>query len=198
MEAKIKIGLFGGSFDPIHYGHLKLANWVRNKLSLNQIIFIPAAIPPHKQNLKLTDSKHRYRMIQIAIENYSEFTVSAVELEREGISYTIETIFYFQEKFLLSKDALFLIIGADSLLDFPNWKEPDKIIENCQLIVLQRPGINLDRAKPKYKRKATILQSPLIDVSATDIRRRIKEGGSIDKFVLPGVAQYIYEHGLYK
>ena len=99
MEEKIRIGLLGGSFDPIHNGHLELANWVKNKLSLNRIIFIPAAVPPHKQNVKLTDSKHRYRMVEIAIENYSDFEISDVELKRNGISYTIDTIFYFKEIF---------------------------------------------------------------------------------------------------
>lgn len=198
MTEKIKIGLFGGSFDPIHYGHLKLANWVRDKLSLNRIIFIPAAIPPHKQDLKLTDSKHRYRMIEIAIENYPEFEVSDVELNREGISYTIDTIYYFQKKLSLKNDNLLLIIGADSLLDFPNWKDPDKIIKNCQLIVLQRPGINLEQAVAKYKRSAIILQSPLIKISATEIRRRIKQGDSIFQMVYPAVEQYIYENDLYR
>lgn len=198
MEEKIKIGLFGGSFDPIHNGHLILANWVRNKLSLGRIIFIPAAVPPHKQNLKLTDSNHRYRMVQIAIENHPNFEVSDIEIKRSGISYTIDTIFYFQQKFSLNNKHLFLIIGADSLLDFPNWKEPEKIIENCQVVVLQRPEVNLNQAKPEYKRQAIILQSPLIDISATDIRRRIREGDSIAQFVPPAVEHYIYEHKLYK
>lgn len=198
MEEKIKIGLLGGSFDPIHNGHLKLANWVRNKLFLNRIIFIPAAVPPHKQNVKLTDSEHRYRMVQIAIENYPDFEISDVELKRDGISYTIDTIFYFEKIFNLSKDNLFLIIGADSLLDFPNWKEPEKIIENCQVVVLQRPEVNLKNANPKYKRQAIILHSPLIDISATDIRRKVREGESIAQIVPPAVAQYIYEHNLYQ
>jgi nicotinate-nucleotide adenylyltransferase len=198
MAENIKIGLFGGSFDPIHYGHLKLANWVKNKLSLNRIIFIPAAIPPHKQDLKLTDPKHRYRMIEVAIVNYPEFEVSDVELNREGISYTIDTIFYFQKKLSLKNDNLFLIIGADSLLDFPNWKNPDIILKNCQLIVLQRPGINLEQAVAKYKRSAIILQSPLIKISATEIRRRIKQGNSIFQMVSPAVEHYIYENDLYR
>lgn len=198
MEKKIRIGLFGGSFDPIHNGHLQLANWTKNKLSLNRIIFIPAAIPPHKQNLKLTDSDHRYRMVQIAIENYPDFDISDVELERNGISYTIDTILYFKNKFEISKSNLFLIIGADSLLDFPNWKDPDKIVKNSQLIVLQRPEIYLDKSEPKFRRQAIILQSPLINISATDIRRRIKRGESISQFVPPAVERYIYEHNLYK
>ena len=198
MEEKIRIGLLGGSFDPIHNGHLKLANWVKNKLSLNRIIFIPAAVPPHKQNIKLTDSKHRYRMVEIAIENYPDFEISDVELKRNGISYTIDTIFYFKQIFKLDKENLFLIIGADSLLDFHNWKDPEEIIENCQIVVLQRPEVNLNNVKTKYKCQAIILQSPLIDISATDIRRRIREGESIAQIVPTAVEQYINEHNLYK
>jgi len=198
MEAEIKIGLFGGSFDPIHNGHLHLANWTKNKLSLNRIVFIPAAIPPHKQNMKLTDPKHRYQMVQIAIENYPNFEISDVELKRVGISYTIDTIIYFQKKYSVNKDNLFLIIGADSLLDFPNWKDPEKILKNCHIVVLKRPNVNLDRSKPQYKRPAIILQSPLIDISATDIRHRIRLGDSIARLVPLAVEQYIYEHKLYK
>jgi nicotinate-nucleotide adenylyltransferase len=198
MGEKIKIGLLGGSFDPIHNGHLKLANWVRNKFSLNRIIFIPAAVPPHKQNVKLTESEHRYRMVQIAIENYPDFEISDVELKRDGVSYTIDSIFYFEKMYKLNKDNIFLIIGADSLLDFHNWKDPEKIIENCQIVVLPRPDVNLNNVKPKYKRQAIILQSPLIDISATDIRRRIREGETITQIVPPAVEHYIYEHNLYK
>ncbi len=198
MGEKIKIGLLGGSFDPIHNGHLKLANWVRNKFSLNRIIFIPAAVPPHKQNVKLTGSEHRYRMVQIAIENYPDFEVSDIELKRDGISYTIDSIFYFEKMYKLNKDNIFLIIGADSLLDFHNWKDPEKIIENCQIVVLPRPDVNLNNVKPKYKRQVIILQSPLIDISATDIRRRIKAGETIAQIVPPAVEHYIYEHNLYK
>ena len=198
MEEKIKIGLFGGSFDPIHNGHLRLAIWTKNRLFLDWIIFIPAAVPPHKQLMNLTHSTHRYRMIQIAIENYPEFEVSDVELKREGISYTIDTIYHYQKELMTGKDNLFLIIGADSLLDFPNWKDPDKIVKNCQLVVLQRPRVSLEQALTKFKRRAIILQSPLINISATEIRRRIREEDSISQLVPPAVERYIYEHNLYQ
>lgn len=198
MEGNIKIGLFGGSFDPIHNGHLALANWVRNKLSLSRIVFIPAAVPPHKQHLKLTDSIHRYRMVQIATENNPAFEVSDVEIKRPGISYTIDTIVFFREQLSIKKDNLFLIIGADSLLDLPDWKDPEKILDSCQVVVLQRPGVNLNKAKAEYRRQAILLPSPLIDISATDIRNRIKAGNTISQFVPPAVAQYIFEHHLYQ
>ncbi len=137
-------------------------------------------------------------MVQIAIKNYQDFKISDVEIKRKGISYTIDTIYYFQKKMSLSNDDLFLIIGADSLLDFPNWRYPEKIIENCKLVVLQRSDVDINIAKPNYKKQAIILQSPLINISATDIRCRIKEGESISQFVPPAVEQYIYEYKLYQ
>jgi len=198
MEDCIKIGLFGGSFDPIHNGHLQLASWTKDKLSLNRIIFIPAEIPPHKQHVPMTDSEHRYRMVQMAIENYPDFEISDVELKRKGISYTIDTIYYYQKLFTLCKDNLFLIIGADSLVEFSSWRYPDKILNNCQVVVLQRPEINLDKALTEFKRQVMILQSPLIEISSTKIRQRVKIGKSISDFVPPPVERYIYELNLYR
>jgi len=197
MEEDIKIGLFGGSFDPIHNGHLQLANWTQKKLFLNRVIFIPAAIPPHKQHLTLTESKHRYRMVQIAVANQPGFEISGIEIEKNGISYTIDTIEYYRDQYSPLKQNVFLIIGADSLIDFPNWKDPDKILRSCQLVVLQRPDVNLDSALPKFKNHSIILKSPLINISATEIRQKIRAGDSISHLVPQPVEQYIYEHDLY-
>lgn len=198
MEGAIKLGLFGGSFDPIHNGHLLLANWTKEKLRLERIIFIPAAIPPHKQQMPLTNATHRYRMVQLAIESYPDFEVSDIELQRGGISYTIDTIYYFKKKFKLARRDLYLIIGADSLIDFKNWRSPDKIIANCQLVVLQRPDVDLTKAETVYRQHAIILSSPLIFISATAIRQRIREGLPITELVPAKVERYIYEFGLYR
>ncbi len=198
MEGAIKIGLFGGSFDPIHNGHLLLANWTKDELGLDRIIFIPAAIPPHKQHVPLTEANHRYRMVQLAIEPYPDFEVSDIEIQRAGISYTIDTIYHFKRKLKLPRQSLFLIIGADSLVDLPKWKSPENIVANCQLVVLQRPEIDLTQAELKYRQQAIILSSPLIPISATDIRQRVKQGLSIAELVPSSVERYIHEFGLYR
>ncbi len=198
MEGNIKIGLFGGSFDPIHNGHLQLADWTRKRLSLNRIIFIPASIPPHKQNSTLTSAKYRYQTVQIAIDSMPHFEVSDIELKRKGVSYTIDTILYFQKKYVITKHDLYLIIGADSLIDFPGWKDPDKILDNCRVVCLRRPQINLDNAPLNLKKQAIILESPLIDISATEIRKKVRSGLSISHLVPPAVEQYIIDNNLYR
>jgi len=198
MEEEINIGLFGGSFDPIHNGHLLLARWTKNELALDRVIFIPAAIPPHKQHVLLTDANHRFRMVQIAVEPYPDFEASDIELRRAGVSYTIDTVLYFKKKLKLHRRNLYLIIGADSLVDFGNWKSPEKIVANCQLAVLQRPDVDIDRAEPIFRQSAILLQSPLIDISATEIRRRVKMGLPIAELVPPAVERYIHELGLYR
>ncbi len=194
----IKFGLFGGSFDPIHNGHLQLALWTKTKLSLNRVIFILAAIPPHKQQTILTSPKHRYRMVELAIKDFADFDISDIEIKRKGVSYTIDTVTYYQQHFHLSKDNLFLIIGADSLVDLPNWRNPDNILYNCHVVVLQRPNVNLDKVSFEIMKQIILLPSPLIDISATEIRDKVKSGKSIAHLVTPSVEKYIYENKLYR
>lgn len=198
MEGNIIIGLFGGSFDPIHNGHLRLADWTRKQLSLNRVIFVPAAIPPHKKNLILSDVKYRYQIVQIAIDGIPYFEVSDIELKRKGISYTIDTILYLKKKYAITEKDLYLIIGADSLIDFHNWKNPNKILDNCQVVCLRRPQINLDNVPTNLKKQVMILDSPLIDISATEIREKVKSGAAISHLVPSAVEKYIIENDLYQ
>ena len=197
VEAKRKIGLFGGSFDPIHNGHLQIAARAQEQLFIDRIIFIPAAIPPHKQHLTLTDENHRLRMTQLAIEKYSDFEVSAVEIERSGISYTIDTLLYFRMKYNLSKEQLQFIIGADSLVNFHKWREPEKILENCQLVVYDRKGANLNSVSDELRKKVHFLNAPLINLSSTAVRNKIKTGDDLIKLLPEKVVEYIFKNGLY-
>lgn len=198
MNRNVKFGLFGGSFDPVHNGHLELAKWTKNKLSLDHFIFIPAATPPHKQDVNLTDPEHRLRMVQLAIENWKGFAVSDFELKRKGVSYTIDTINYFRKQFNLKKANLNLIIGADSLVDFHTWKSPTEILRECQVVVLPRPEISLNHIADEIKNKVAILAAPLFDVSSTEIRRLIKAKQPISHLLPDSVAKYIVEHQLYR
>lgn len=198
MQNNVRVGLFGGSFDPIHNGHLELALWTKKNISLDRFIFIPAAAPPHKQHVRLTDAEHRLHMIRLAIKDRSEFEVSEWELERKGISYTIDTINYFRNQFHLRKENLFLIIGADSLVDFHTWKAPMKILRKCHVVVLPRPEIQIDHVASEIQRKVIVVAAPLFDVSSTEIRRLIKEGQSITHLVPEPVASYIMTHQLYQ
>ncbi|MFZ5518307.1 MAG: nicotinate-nucleotide adenylyltransferase [Candidatus Zhuqueibacterota bacterium] len=192
-----KIGLFGGSFDPIHYGHLQIADWTRQHLALEKIIFIPAAIPPHKLHSIIASAEHRYTMIQLAIAQYPHFEISDVELNRTGISYTIDTVNYYRDMYSLQREELFLLIGGDSLMDLPSWRFPDKILSNCTVVVYQRRGTNPASLPDDIARQVRILDTPIIDISSTMIREKIAAGESITNLTSPHVAEYISVHHLY-
>ncbi|MCU0644544.1 MAG: nicotinate-nucleotide adenylyltransferase [bacterium] len=198
MHNDVRVGLFGGSFDPIHNGHLELARWTKHNLSLDQFIFIPAATPPHKQHVSLSEPEHRLRMVQLAIKDWREFEVSDFELHRKGISYTIDTIDYLRRQFNLKKASLFLVIGADSLVDFHTWRSPARILRSCHVVVLPRPDISISHIADEMKKKVIILAAPLFDISSTEIRKLIKKRQSINHLVPEPVAKYIVEHKLYR
>lgn len=197
-NAQIKLGLFGGSFDPIHNGHLTLATWTQQSLSLDRIMLVPAATPPHKLNHAMTSAVHRLRMVELAIQNYPHLEVSAVEIERQGISYTIDTVVYFRKKYHLAQNQLYLIIGADNLSEFSTWKDPYRILHQCQVVVLPRSNVQLSDLPTAIQRQVIVLAAPLIDISATEIRHRIKNHQPISYLVPPAVEQYIYQHQLYQ
>ncbi|MDP6358017.1 MAG: nicotinate-nucleotide adenylyltransferase [Planctomycetota bacterium] len=201
----MKIGIYGGSFDPIHMGHLILAEHVRDSLGLSKIIFVPARIPPHVEAKALSPDEHRLAMVSVAMYDNPRFVCSDVELKRQGPSYTIETIREFRRKY--PHDDLHFIVGADSVREFPNWKDPDQIGGECRIVVGVRPGFEksifeeLESSfSPEFIQslKDNFVETPAVDISSTDIRQRIKEGKSIRHLVPVGVYDYIRTKNLYR
>lgn len=193
---KLKVGIIGGTFDPVHLGHLICADFIREKQKLDKIIFVPAAIPPHKTNKHISQNKQRLSMLRMAVKDNPYFEISEYEIRKGGISYTVDTIHYFKKN---SGDDVkyFLIIGADNLLDLENWKEPDTIFREVQILVLRRPGIDVSKAEQRFVERVTFVDSPVIEISSSDIRRRIKEYTSIKYLVPKNVEKYIYKRGMY-
>lgn len=193
----MKIGLFGGTFDPIHNGHLIIAEWVREELQLEKIIFIPAGDPPHKQESNITSIKHRLAMVSLAIEANDRFSLSDIEAKKAGKSYTVETLRVLQNHFS-SPTKLFWIIGSDSLLDLPNWFQPDEIVRLAQIVVYPRSGYSVNEAAARFKDRVLYVDSPLIDISATTIRDRIRQEKSVRYFLPESVLKYIHRENLYR
>lgn len=198
-----KIGLMGGTFDPIHYGHLVLAEQIRTQFELDMVYFIPAGIPPHKQDKNISNSNHRYFMTLLATITNSKFEVSKLEIEEDDVSYTVNTIKKFQEK--IDKEAeLYFITGADAVYELDTWKNVKELLGLCNFIAASRPGIDRQKLQDKilelnekYDASIIVTTVPALAISSTDIRERIKSGKSI-KYILPeSVEYYIYKNNLY-
>lgn len=201
----MKIGILGGTFDPIHYAHLLLAETARETLGLDRVIFIPAAVPPHKRSRKITDGRIRAAMVRAAIAGFPEYDVSTFELDSGGVSYTVETLRYLRTSF--PGDRLFLIVGTDTLCDIPNWYKPREVCRLASIAAAERPG----GAPADYAPLAPfvpparlarlsklVVPMPLLDISSTEIRRRVARGESI-RFLTPEkVVRLICKHGLYR
>ncbi|WP_053956983.1 nicotinate-nucleotide adenylyltransferase [Inediibacterium massiliense] len=198
-----KIGIMGGTFDPIHYGHLVIAEQIRCEYDLEKIIFIPAGIPPHKADSCLTDGKHRYFMTLLATITNPHFEVSKIELESNEISYTIRTIEKLK-KIYREDTELFFITGADAICELGTWKSVDKLSRLCKFIAATRPGMNsshvdekIKELKQKYGTCIKKIDLPALAISSTDIRNRVSKGQSI-KYLLPEpVEYYVYKNNLY-
>lgn len=188
----MKIGILGGTFNPIHIGHLILAEEAREKLSLDKVIFVPTFLPPHKDNSDIAPAKDRLTMIKYAIKTNKYFLVSDIEIKRNGRSYTIDTIKEFKEKF--QADDLYFIIGSDLLKYLEDWKDLNEIIKMVKFIAATRPGFALEKI-PSY---INTLPIRAVDVSAFEIRACVKEGKSFRYLVPESVFNYIKKKGLYK
>ncbi len=193
----MKIAVMGGTFNPIHFAHLVSAEQVRESLGYEKILFIPAGQPPHKEQPSLVSATHRFQMVLLATENNPFFEVSSIELDRVGPSYTIQTI---KTLNLMYGETVELawIIGADSLIEYKIWKDFESVLEQCSLIVTTRPNYNLEQVPTEIRDKVTLIQITGIDISATEIRHRIRDNVSIRYLVPESVAAYIDKHRLYR
>jgi nicotinate-nucleotide adenylyltransferase len=197
----MKIGILGGTFNPIHNGHLIIAEYIREKLDFDKIIFIPTGIPPHKNKIEVLDGDTRAYMIELSIASNPNFEISTIEIDREDISYTIDTIKKLKE---ISEDDFHMIIGGDSLLSLHSWKGFEKIISEVNIIVADRYGAcgdkiiaEIGRLNEETGKKIISIDTPIIDISSTEIRNKLKMGKSI-KYLLPEkVENYILKRGLY-
>lgn len=201
----MRIGIFGGSFDPVHYGHLLLAESCREQCRLDQVWFLPAALPPHKQTALLAPPDRRLDMLELATGGHPAFFVRADEIDRGGVSYTVDTLAALRAS--APGHEWFLLLGADSLADLPNWREPQRIAELAQVVVVRRPERSLHEhsglaasavAAPAQAAAPLVVAMPPIGLSASDIRDRVASGRSI-RFMTPrAVELYIQTHGLYR
>lgn len=192
----MRIGLYGGTFNPIHVGHLIVIESVREQMLFDRLLFIPSANPPNKSDPSLAPAADRLNMARLALDGNPDFEVSDVETSRGGISYTVDTLAALAG--LYPRATLSLIIGADNLIEFQTWKSPDEILEKAELVVMNRPGYAVQGVKSELSRLAKHVNVPQIGVSGTDIRRRVKLGRSIRYLVPPRVEEYIRSKGLYR
>ncbi|HUI64828.1 MAG TPA: nicotinate-nucleotide adenylyltransferase [Bacteroidota bacterium] len=191
----MKIGIFGGTFDPIHHGHLIVAEYVREHVALDRIIFIPTDISPHKQAANPASAKDRLAMLREAIRSNPFFECADVEVARGGVSYTVETLRTLKQR--SPSEELYLLIGADNIADFLSWREPGEIVRLAQIIVMNRPGFRRAAPDSPLLRNVIPCEVPNIDISATEIRRRRVKGLPISYLVPLSVAKYIARHHLY-
>lgn len=203
MSVKQRIGIMGGTFDPIHVGHLLTAEAVRDEYCLDKVLFIPAAEPPHKLDQSVTAADHRYAMTVLATRSNPNFEVSDIEMHRSGPSYTIDTIAELI-KIYGEGTEFFFITGADTIQEIHTWNRIDRLLEMCHFIGASRQGCLPDIAQIKAffgelgEKKIHRLETLELEISSTDIRNRIKRGQSIRYIVPSEVEEYIYEKGLYK
>jgi len=198
----MNIGVLGGTFDPIHMGHLILAEEVRARLNLAEILFVPAGQPWLKGSSPISSARHRVEMVRLAIADEPYFKLSAIEIERSGPTYTVDTIAELKAQ-LGAGDELFFILGWDSLADLPRWWQPSRLVAMCCLVVVPRPGYPapdlkaLEAGIPGLSQRVTLMDKPEIDISASAIRERVAQGLSIHHLVPEPVGEYIKQHKLY-
>lgn len=198
----MNIGLFGGTFDPVHLGHLILAEIVRDECGLDELWFLPARVPPHKPSREISSAKARTAMLELAISGHAGFRLCDLELRREGPSFTIDTLRQLRKE--RSEHEFFLLMGADSLADLPNWKDPQEILQLARIIAVNRgetlPDLSctLGHLGDVAEERIQLVSIPAVAISATDLRERQRQGKSIRYQVPRSVELYIQHQGLYR
>ena len=196
-----RIGILGGTFDPPHIGHLILAQHALDALSFSQVLFVPAADPPHKQHEAKTPVEHRLAMLDYAIADNPRFAISRVDVDRPGPHYSVDMVRLLQADHPHAE--LYFIMGGDSLRDLPKWHQPQEFIRLCKIAVMRRPHSRISRnihrdTLPELAKRLTIVDAPLIDISSTAIVERCAAGQSIRYLVPDAVLAYIQDHQLYR
>ena len=199
----MRIGILGGTFDPIHIAHLIIAEEARMRVPLHEVVFIPTGQPWLKSGGRITAGPLRMEMVRLAVADNPDFDSSSIEIDRPGLTYSVDTLEELARHWGPEVEINF-IIGVDSLLNLPRWKDPERFLDLCTLTAVTRPGYSpeaLEEVKqqfPALERKLGLIEGPSIGISGTEIRRRVASGLSVRYLVPPGVERYIVERGLYK
>jgi nicotinate-nucleotide adenylyltransferase len=200
----MRLGIFGGTFDPIHLGHLILAEHCREVCGLDRVLFVPAGQPPHKSDRQITSGKQRLEMVELAIAGHDSFAASAIELERVGPSYSVDTLAELARR--NPADERFFLIGSDSLADLPYWYQPQHLASLATIVVVTRPGSEKLNTEPLRDAVGAdvverllqhVVEIPLVEISSSLIRGRVARGQTIRYLVPRAVECYIQTHGLY-
>lgn len=192
MKKKKRIGILGGTFNPLHFGHLVLAQESLGKLKLDKVIFIPTYLPPHKK-IKNTNAYIRYKMVALSCRGNPRFEVSKIELEKRSVSYSVDTLRKLRDRYGENAE-LFSIIGSDSLNELESWKDIEEVLRLANFIVVNRPGFPVKKLKKKVK----LIEIPALDISSSMIRNRVRHSQSIKYLVPESVRKFIIKHRLYK
>lgn len=198
-----RIGILGGTFDPIHLGHIQMAEEAYRQADLDQVLFLPSKIPPHKRNQNIVAEFHRAAMIQLAIRDKSQFVYSDFELQREGITYTADTLRMLQEQ--NPEHDYYFILGGDSLFQLETWYHPEEIMSRVDILAISRYDMSPEQIRARaewltqnYQARIQIVEMSRMDISSSDIRDRVRRGDSLQGMVPGEVENYIQEHSLYQ
>jgi len=191
------IGILGGTFDPIHIGHLLIAEYLREELQLEKILFIPAKIHPLKENRSISDPQIRLEMVQLATRDNPNFQVSDIEIRSERVSYTVDTIAELRKTYPMDNYQLYFFLGIDNVNQLHKWKDPHRLMELCQLVAFNRPDFEPVPEAQSFLPHIRLVDIPLLEISSTEIRNRVRQGKSIRYWVPRQIEEFIHSQKLY-